>query len=160
MFDNSNDVAASAPPPRKRRSRSRSSRERRQQPAAQPELDDGNHVDAAADGEVLTAPPAVEASAETPAPAPPPAPEPVEEYTGDPMKLSELKRRSAAELLEYAEELGIENASTLRKPDLVFATLKRLAQSGVPIQGEGVLEILQDGFGFLRTPDVNYLAGA
>ena len=75
------------------------------------------------------------------------------------MNLSELKRRSPAELLEYAEELGIENASTLRKPDLVFATLKRLAESNVPIYGEGVLEILQDGFGFLRTPDVNYLAG-
>ena len=75
------------------------------------------------------------------------------------MNLSELKRRSPTELLEYAEELGIENASTLRKPDLVFATLKRLAESGVPIYGEGVLEILQDGFGFLRTPDVNYLAG-
>jgi transcription termination factor Rho len=75
------------------------------------------------------------------------------------MNLSELKRRSPAELLEYAEELGIENASTLRKPDLVFATLKRLAESGVPIYGEGVLEILQDGFGFLRTPDVNYMAG-
>jgi transcription termination factor Rho len=75
------------------------------------------------------------------------------------MNLSELKRRSPGELLEYAEELGIENASTLRKPDLVFATLKRLAESGVPIYGEGVLEILQDGFGFLRTPDVNYLAG-
>jgi transcription termination factor Rho len=75
------------------------------------------------------------------------------------MNLSELKRRSPAELLEYAEELGIENASILRKPDLVFATLKRLAESGVPIYGEGVLEILQDGFGFLRTPDVNYLAG-
>jgi transcription termination factor Rho len=75
------------------------------------------------------------------------------------MNLSELKRRSPGELLEYAEELGIENASTLRKPDLVFTTLKRLAESGVPIYGEGVLEILQDGFGFLRTPDVNYLAG-
>jgi transcription termination factor Rho len=75
------------------------------------------------------------------------------------MNLSELKRRSPTELLEYAEELGIENASTLRKPDLVFTTLKRLAESGVPIYGEGVLEILQDGFGFLRTPDVNYLAG-
>jgi len=75
------------------------------------------------------------------------------------ISLAELKRREPAELLEYAEELGIENASTLRKPDLVFATLKRLADSGVPIYGEGVLEILQDGFGFLRTPDVNYVAG-
>ena len=75
------------------------------------------------------------------------------------MNLSELKRRSPAELLEYAEELGIENASTLRKPDLVFATLKRLAESNVPIYGEGVLEILQDGFGFLRSADSSYLAG-
>ncbi|MGH6919247.1 MAG: transcription termination factor Rho, partial [Geminicoccaceae bacterium] len=75
------------------------------------------------------------------------------------MNLSELKRRSPGELLAYAEELGIENASTLRKPDLVFATLKRLAESNVPIYGEGVLEILQDGFGFQRTPDVNYMAG-
>jgi transcription termination factor Rho len=96
-----------------------------------------------------------------PAPAgasvqPPPAlPDDVSGY----MNLSELKRRSPAELLAYAEELGVENASTLRKPDLVFATLKRLAESGVPIYGEGVLEILQDGFGFLRTPDVNYMAG-
>jgi transcription termination factor Rho len=75
------------------------------------------------------------------------------------MNLTELKRKSPAQLLEYAEELGIENASTLRKPDLVFAILKRLAETEVPIYGEGVLEILQDGFGFLRTPDVNYLAG-
>ena len=89
---------------------------------------------------------------------PPSVTEPEAGTTGF-MNLSELKRRSPAELLEYAEELGIENASTLRKPDLVFATLKRLAESGVPIYGEGVLEILQDGFGFLRTPDVNYLAG-
>ncbi|MGF1563419.1 MAG: transcription termination factor Rho [Geminicoccaceae bacterium] len=75
------------------------------------------------------------------------------------MNLAELKRRPAAELLRYAEEIGIENASTLRKPDLVFAVLKRLAETGVPIYSEGVLEILQDGFGFLRSPDVNYLAG-
>jgi transcription termination factor Rho len=89
---------------------------------------------------------------------PPSVTEPEAGTTGF-MNLAELKRRSPAELLEYAEELGIENASTLRKPDLVFTTLKRLAESGVPIYGEGVLEILQDGFGFLRTPDVNYLAG-
>ena len=152
MFGNT-DTVASAPPPRKRRSRSRSNRERKPQQQQQPELADGNQAAPVEGGEVMTAPPPAEA------PAAPPAPEPVEEYTGEPMKLSELKRRSAAELLEYAEELGIDNASTLRKPDLVFATLKRLAQSGVPIQGEGVLEILQDGFGFLRTPDVNYVAG-
>ncbi|WGF90684.1 transcription termination factor Rho [Marinivivus vitaminiproducens] len=75
------------------------------------------------------------------------------------MNLTELKRKPAAELLKYAEELGIDNASTMRKPDLVFATLKRLAEADVPIHGDGVLEILQDGFGFLRSPDVNYVAG-
>jgi transcription termination factor Rho len=75
------------------------------------------------------------------------------------MSLTDLKRRPPEELLRYAEEIGIENASTLKKSDLIFATLKKLAQTGVPIQGEGVLEILQDGFGFLRTPEVNYVAG-
>ncbi len=75
------------------------------------------------------------------------------------INLSELKRRPPAELLEYAEKIGIENASTLKKSDLVFAILKRLAQTGVPIYGEGVLEILQDGFGFLRSPHTNYVAG-
>ena len=75
------------------------------------------------------------------------------------MNLNDLKRRPAAELLSYAEELGIEHASTLKKSDLIFVILKRLAASGVPIVGEGVLEILQDGFGFLRSPDVNYVAG-
>jgi len=75
------------------------------------------------------------------------------------MSLTDLKRRPPEELLRYAEEIGIEQASTLKKSDLIFATLKKLAQTGVPIQGEGVLEILQDGFGFLRTPEVNYVAG-
>ncbi|WP_088561581.1 transcription termination factor Rho [Arboricoccus pini] len=75
------------------------------------------------------------------------------------MNLVELKKRSPAQLLAYAEELGVENASTLKKGDLVFAILKRLAEADVPINGEGVLEILSDGFGFLRTPDVNYVAG-
>ena len=76
-----------------------------------------------------------------------------------PISLTELKRRPAAELLKYAEEIGIENASTLKKGDLVFAVLKELAKTGVPITGDGVLEILQDGFGFLRSPDMNYFAG-
>ena len=76
-----------------------------------------------------------------------------------PISLTELKRRPAAELLKYAEEIGIENASTLKKGDLVFAVLKELAKTGIPITGDGVLEILQDGFGFLRSPDMNYFAG-
>jgi transcription termination factor Rho len=75
------------------------------------------------------------------------------------VNLTELKRRSPGELLRYAEDLGIDSATTLKKSDLVFAILKRLAETDVPINGEGVLEILPDGFGFLRSPDVNYVAG-
>jgi transcription termination factor Rho len=75
------------------------------------------------------------------------------------MNLQELKRKTPAELLAYAEELQIENASNLRKQDMMFAILKQLAENDVPIFGDGVLEILQDGFGFLRSPEANYLPG-
>ncbi len=75
------------------------------------------------------------------------------------MNLQELKTRSPAELLAFAEELGIENCSTMRKQDMMFAVLKNLAEEGVPISGSGVLEVLQDGFGFLRAPEENYLPG-
>ncbi len=75
------------------------------------------------------------------------------------MNLRELKAKKPTELLDYAEECGIENASTMRKQDLQFAILKQLAESGVAIFGEGVLEILQDGFGFLRSSEANYLPG-
>jgi transcription termination factor Rho len=75
------------------------------------------------------------------------------------MNLIELKSKSPADLLAYAENLEIENASTLRKQDMMFAILKRLAENDVAIFGTGVLEILQDGFGFLRSPESNYLAG-
>jgi transcription termination factor Rho len=75
------------------------------------------------------------------------------------MNLKELKLKHPAELLSFAEELEIENASTLRKQDMMFGILKRLAENGTPIFGEGVLEVLQDGFGFLRSPEANYLAG-
>jgi transcription termination factor Rho len=75
------------------------------------------------------------------------------------MNLQELKAKSPAELLAYAEELEIENASTLRKQDMMFAILKQLADNDTPIYGDGVLEILQDGFGFLRSPQANYLPG-
>jgi len=70
-----------------------------------------------------------------------------------------LKCKTPAELLAFAEELQIENASTLRKQDMMFAILKQLADNDVPIFGDGVLEILQDGFGFLRSPESNYLPG-
>jgi transcription termination factor Rho len=75
------------------------------------------------------------------------------------MNLQELKRKTPAELLAFAEELEIENASSLRKQDMLFAILKRLAENDVPISGDGVLEVLSDGFGFLRSPEANYLAG-
>ncbi|HZU88999.1 MAG TPA: transcription termination factor Rho [Stellaceae bacterium] len=75
------------------------------------------------------------------------------------MNLQELKRKSPAELLAFAEELEIENASSLRKQDMLFAILKQLAENEVPISGDGVLEVMADGFGFLRSPEANYLAG-
>ena len=75
------------------------------------------------------------------------------------MNLKELKAKSPADLLAYAEELEIENASTLRKQDMLFAILKRLAENDIAIFGDGVLEVLQDGFGFLRSPEANYLPG-
>src|SRR6201988_2925592 len=75
------------------------------------------------------------------------------------MNLQELKRKTPAELLAFAEELEIENASSLRKQDMLFAILKQLAENDVPISGDGVLEVLSDGFGFLRSPEANYLPG-
>src|SRR5499427_6297272 len=75
------------------------------------------------------------------------------------MKLQELKTKKPNELLEFAEDLEIENASSMRKQDMMFAILKELAERNVEITGDGVVEILQDGFGFLRSPESNYLAG-
>ena len=75
------------------------------------------------------------------------------------MHLQELKIKTPAELLAYAEDLEIENASNLRKQDMLFAILKQLAENDVLIFGSGVLEVLPDGFGFLRSPEANYLPG-
>ncbi|MGD0191909.1 MAG: transcription termination factor Rho [Rhizomicrobium sp.] len=75
------------------------------------------------------------------------------------MKLQDLKAKSPTDLLAFAEELEIENASAMRKQDMLFAILKELADRNVEITGSGVLETLQDGFGFLRSPESNYLAG-
>ena len=75
------------------------------------------------------------------------------------LKLSDLKAKSPTELLTFAEELEVENASTLRKQDMLFAILKQLAEQNIEITGIGVLEVLQDGFGFLRSPEANYLPG-
>lgn len=75
------------------------------------------------------------------------------------MNLTELKLKQISEVIEIAESLGIENVARTRKQDLIFAILKRQAKGGEDIYGDGVLEILQDGFGFLRTPGCSYLAG-
>ena len=75
------------------------------------------------------------------------------------LKLQELKAKTAAQLIEFAKENGVENSSSLRKQELLFAILKQLAEVDIEIIGEGVIEILQDGFGFLRSPDANYLPG-
>ncbi|HQS08828.1 MAG TPA: transcription termination factor Rho, partial [Xanthobacteraceae bacterium] len=75
------------------------------------------------------------------------------------VKLQDLKSKTPVELLAFAEENEVENASTLRKQELMFAILKQLAASETEIIGEGVVEVLQDGFGFLRSPDANYLPG-
>jgi len=75
------------------------------------------------------------------------------------MKLQDLKDKKPADLLAFAEELEIENASSMRKQDMLFAILKELAERNVDIIGGGVVEILQDGFGFLRSPESNYLPG-
>jgi transcription termination factor Rho len=75
------------------------------------------------------------------------------------VSLQELKDKSPTDLVAYAEALEIENASSLRKQDMLFAILKTLADEGTEIIGSGVLEVLQDGFGFLRSPEANYLPG-
>ncbi|MBM7049126.1 MULTISPECIES: transcription termination factor Rho [Rhizobium] len=75
------------------------------------------------------------------------------------MKLQELKNKSPTDLLAFAESLEVENASTMRKQELMFAILKVLASQDVEIIGEGVVEVLQDGFGFLRSANANYLPG-
>ncbi|MEI9885580.1 MAG: transcription termination factor Rho [Rhizomicrobium sp.] len=75
------------------------------------------------------------------------------------MKLQDLKSKSPTDLLSFAEELEIENASSMRKQDMLFAILKELAERDVEIMGQGVVETLQDGFGFLRSPESNYLPG-
>jgi transcription termination factor Rho len=75
------------------------------------------------------------------------------------MNLTELKLKQISEVIEIAESLGLENVARSRKQDLIFAILKKQAKAGDDISGDGVLEILQDGFGFLRTPGCSYLAG-
>ena len=75
------------------------------------------------------------------------------------MSLQELKEKSPADLLALAEQLEIENANSMRKQDMMFAILKTLADEGIEISGSGTMEVVQDGFGFLRSPEANYLPG-
>ncbi|MCR5873895.1 transcription termination factor Rho [Phenylobacterium sp. J426] len=75
------------------------------------------------------------------------------------MSLQELKDKSPADLLAFAEKMEVENANSMRKQDMMFAILKTLAEEGVEISGSGTLEVVQDGFGFLRSPEANYLPG-
>src|SRR5579864_2517935 len=75
------------------------------------------------------------------------------------MHLKELKKKTSADLVGMAEELGVESASTMRRQDLMFAILKEMAEDGEDILGIGTIEVLTDGFGFLRSPEANYLAG-
>ncbi|MCY4336911.1 MAG: transcription termination factor Rho [Litoreibacter sp.] len=75
------------------------------------------------------------------------------------LNLADLKKQKPADLVDMAEELEIENASTMRKGDIMFSILKERADDGWEISGDGVLEVMQDGFGFLRSPEANYLPG-
>ena len=75
------------------------------------------------------------------------------------MHLQELKNKSPTELIEFASDMNIENANNMRRQDIMFAILKQLAENDQAIYGSGVLETLQDGFGFLRSPEANYLPG-
>ena len=75
------------------------------------------------------------------------------------MSLQELKEKSPTDLLAFAESLEIENANAMRKQDMMFAILKALADEGTEISGSGTLEVLPDGFGYLRSPEANYLPG-
>ncbi len=86
-------------------------------------------------------------------------PSPVETLGLKRMSLQELKEKSPTDLLAFAEALELENANSMRKQDMMFAILKTLADGGVEISGSGTLEVLQDGFGFLRSPEANYLPG-
>jgi transcription termination factor Rho len=91
-------------------------------------------------------------------PSPSPAPAPAGGAVAIPMHLSELKAHHVTQLVEMAVSNGIENASRMRKQDLIFALLKSQAKKGVSIFGDGTLEVLPDGFGFLRSPETSYLA--
>ena len=75
------------------------------------------------------------------------------------VKLIELKQKNAGELIIFADKIGVENSSSLRKQELLFAILQKLAEQNTEILGQGVVEILQDGFGFLRSSDASYLPG-
>jgi transcription termination factor Rho len=82
-----------------------------------------------------------------------------ESHSSEPMNLTDLKTKSTQDLIDIAASIGLDNLARSRKQDIIFSILKRHAKSGEDIYGDGVLEILQDGFGFLRSADSSYLAG-
>jgi len=86
-------------------------------------------------------------------------PEPVPEYDGPPLNICELKSKTASEVIEEAEAMGIENVSRTKKQDVIFQIIRARARMGQQIFGDGVLEILSDGFGFMRAPEASYQAG-
>ena len=102
---------------------------------------------------------AIPAQTASPGPAPRPDADGTARPPDEPLNLQDIKDMGAEELLAQGEKLGIENASVLRRQDLVFAILKEMAERDVPICGRGVLAVLADGFGFLRSPEANYLPG-
>ena len=106
----------------------------------------------------MARPQAVPPEAATAAPSPRPESEGTPAPLVVPLHLSELKTHHVTQLVEMAVSVGIENASRLRKQDLIFALLKNQAKKGASIFGDGTLEVLPDGFGFLRSPDTSYLA--
>ena len=85
--------------------------------------------------------------------------DPVSEDVKETLNLADLKAKKPKDLLSMAEEPEIENASTMRKGEMMFQILRERADEGWEISGDGVLEVLQDGFGFLRSPEANYLPG-
>src|SRR4051794_30994686 len=106
----------------------------------------------------MSRPQAAQPEAVRTSPRPDSAAEPNTGPTAIPMHLSELKLLHVTQLVDMAVTNGIENASRLRKQDLIFALLKSHAKKGESIFGDGTLEVLPDGFGFLRSPDTSYLA--
>ena len=122
-------------------------------------MGDGTDVDTAATAETAAEAAAAQAEADAENDEPTEASKAVAAMGLTRMSLQELKDKPPVDLLAFAEQLEIESANSMRKQDMMFAILKVLAEEGVAISGSGTLEVVQDGFGFLRSPEANYLPG-